>query len=62
MKKNVIVLLCDQLQKKVTDPDSACIMENLSRLREDSVVFDQAHAANAICSPSRASLTALLIP
>ncbi len=62
MKKNVIVLLCDQLQKKVTDPDSACIMENLSRLREDSVVFDQAHAANAICSPSRASLMTGRLP
>lgn len=61
-KKNVIVLLCDQLQKRVTDPDHICIMENLSRLREDSVSFTQAHAANAICSPSRASLMTGKLP
>ncbi len=62
MKKNLIVLLCDQLQKQVTSPDNPCIMENLQKLQQDSVVFQQAHTANAICSPSRASFMTGRLP
>ena len=61
-KKNIIFIICDQLQKRTTEKDSPCIMPNLQRLRNDSVDFPNAHTANAICSPSRASLMTARLP
>ena len=62
MKKNIVVLISDQMQKRAVLDDKRCIMPNLRRLQEDSVTMENAHAVNAICSPSRASLISGLLP
>ena len=61
-KKNIIFLISDQMQKHAVMDDPRCIMPNLHALQEDSVTMGNAHAVNAICSPSRASLISGLLP
>ena len=61
-KPNVIFLLQDQMQQQVLRQDSNCLMPNLHRLIDDSVLFEQAHTCNAICSPARASLLTGTLP
>ena len=61
-KPNVIFLIQDQMQQRVLDPASGCRMPNLRSLMADSVVFEQAHTCNAICSPARASLVTGVLP
>ena len=55
---NVIFLIQDQMQQRVLDPASGCRMPNLRSLMADSVVFEQAHTCNAICSPASGRRTA----
>jgi choline-sulfatase len=59
---NIIFLISDQMQKKVIDPKSQCIMPNVRRMATDGVSFKNAHTINAICSPSRASLITGVLP
>lgn len=61
-KPNIIFLIQDQMQQKVIQEESGCIMPNLQRLMKDGVVFEQARTCNAICSPSRASLLTATLP
>jgi arylsulfatase A-like enzyme len=50
------------MQQNVINKESGCIMPNLHMLMDDSVVFEQAHTCNAICSPARASLMTGTLP
>ncbi len=61
-KKNIIFLISDQMQKRAVIDDPRCIMPNLRELEKDSVLMENAHSVNAICSPSRASLISGLLP
>ena len=61
-RPNILFLLSDQMQKQVLDPGHPCQMPNTRRLMEQSVVFNNAHTCNAICSPSRASLLTGMLP
>ena len=60
--KNIIFLMCDQLQRKaVFDADKAIVPE-LRELEKDSIDFPRTHAVNAICSPARASIITGMLP
>ena len=59
---NVIFLIQDQMQQKVTWEISECRMPNLRKMMEDGISFTNAHTCNAVCSPSRASLLTGTLP
>ena len=61
-RPNIIFLIQDQMQEQVIHPESGCLMPNLNALTEDSMVFENAHTCNAICSPARASLITGTLP
>ncbi len=62
MKPNVLFLMVDQMQGRVLDPNHLCRTPNLDKLAQRGVRFTRAYAANAVCSPSRASLMTGLLP
>jgi arylsulfatase A-like enzyme len=55
-KPNILILMCDQLQGRVFDPDHVCQTPNLDRLASRGIRFRRAYTPNAVCSPARASL------
>lgn len=61
-KPNILFLITDQQQKATVDSGCACAMPNLQAIAADGIRFERAHASNAICSPSRASLMTGLLP
>lgn len=61
-KKNVILLMCDQMAQSVITDNSQCIMPNAKELIKDSVFCSRSYSSNAICSPARASLISGMLP
>lgn len=61
-KPNIIFLIQDQMQQRVLQEQSGCILPNLRSMMKDSMVFEKAYTCNAICSPSRASLLTGTLP
>jgi len=61
-KKNVVVILCDQMQQRAVMQEGKAKMPNLKALQLDAITFSNAHTVNAICSPSRASLITGVLP
>lgn len=61
-RPNIIFLIQDQMQQQILKEASQCIMPNLRQLMQDGILFEGAHTANAICSPSRASLLTGTLP
>ncbi|MDD7200397.1 MAG: sulfatase-like hydrolase/transferase [Sphaerochaetaceae bacterium] len=61
-KKNIVIILSDQMQQKTVMDESKAIMPNLRNLQKNAVTFCNAHSVNAICSPSRASMLTGLLP
>ena len=61
-KPNIIFLIQDQMQYKVLEESSGCLLPNLKNLIKDGIGFHQAHTCNAICSPARASLLTGTLP
>lgn len=59
---NILVLMCDQMQAQVLDPDHPCRTPNLDRLAARGLRFQRAYGSNAICAPARASLMTGLLP
>lgn len=55
-RPNLLILMCDQLQGRVFDPDHVCQTPNIDRLAGRGVRFSRAYTPNAVCSPARASL------
>jgi arylsulfatase A-like enzyme len=53
---NILVLMCDQLQGRVFEPDHPCQTPNLDALAARGIRFRRATTPNAVCSPARASL------
>ncbi|MCP4640448.1 MAG: sulfatase-like hydrolase/transferase [bacterium] len=62
MRPNVLVLMTDQMQGRVLDPDHVCQTPNFDRLAARGVRFTRVHTSNAVCSPARASLMTGLLP
>ena len=60
--KNIIFLVCDQLQRKAVSDEDKAVVPNLRGLEADSVTFPRAHSVNAICSPARASIITGVLP
>jgi choline-sulfatase len=50
---NVLVLMCDQMQGRVLQRGTACIIPNFDMLADSGMRFDSAYTPNAVCSPSR---------
>lgn len=61
-RPNFLILLADQMQARVLDPEHPCQTPNLDRLRQRGLQFTRAYAPSATCSPSRASLMTGLLP
>ena len=61
-KPNILFLMTDQMQGRVLDPQHPCQTPNMNRLIHKGVRFKNAYPANAVCSPSRASLMTGLLP
>ena len=61
-KPNILILMCDQLRGDVIRPDHRCLTPNLDRLHARGLRIEHGYAANAICSPSRASMMTGLMP
>ncbi len=59
---NILILMADQMQAAVLDPEHVCRTPNLDRLMQRGVRFTHAYTPNAICSPTRASLMTGLLP
>lgn len=57
-KRNVLVILCDQLRRDFIGPygSEAVTTPHLDRLAHEGVVFDNALAASPVCAPCRASM------
>ena len=61
-RPNVLILMTDQMQGRVLNPDHPCRTPNLDALAARGVRFPRAYTPNAICSPARASLMTGLLP
>ena len=61
-RPNILFLMTDQMQGRVLDPGHPCQTPNMDRLIQMGVRFKNAYPANAVCSPSRASLMTGLLP
>lgn len=61
-KPNIIFFIQDQMQQRVLNKESGCIMPNVQELIKDSIYYSKAYTCNAICSPSRASLMTGTLP
>ncbi len=61
-RPNVLILMTDQMQGRVLDPEHPCRTPHLDRLAARGVRFPRAYTPNAICSPARASLMTGLLP
>ena len=59
---NLLILMADQMQAQVLEPDHICRTPHLDRLAQRGVRFTHAYTPNNICSPSRASLMTGLMP
>ncbi|MBV7334110.1 sulfatase-like hydrolase/transferase [Chloroflexi bacterium TSY] len=59
---NLLILMADQMQAQVLEPDHICRTPHLDRLAQRGVRFTQAYTPNNICSPTRASLMTGLMP
>ena len=55
--KNILFLQCDQLNASVLDVYGGPVhTKHISRLAQQSVVFDAAYCSTPLCTPSRASM------
>jgi len=61
-KPNFLILLADQMQGAVLNPDHACSTPNLDRIARRGLRFTRAYTPNPVCSPARASLMTGLLP
>lgn len=59
---NLLILMADQMQAQVLEPDHICRTPHLDQLAQRGVRFTRAYTPNNICSPSRASLMTGLMP
>ena len=59
---NVLVFMVDQMQGQVLEPGHPCRTPNMDRLIERGICIQRAYPANAICSPSRASMMTGVLP
>jgi arylsulfatase A-like enzyme len=59
---NLLILMTDQMQERVLDPESPCITPNLDKLAAGGVRFKNAYSSNAVCSPARAGIMTGLLP
>lgn len=61
-KTNLIVILTDQFSSLLLDDESPCPLENLNRLKADSLSFSRYYTCSPICSPARGSIMTGLYP
>jgi len=61
-RRNVLILMADQMQGRVLDPEHPCQTPELDRLCARGVRVRGAYTPNPICSPARASLMTGLLP
>lgn len=62
MPPNVLLLVSDSQQARTVAPDSPCRTPNVDRIAATGTRFARCHAANPICSPSRATLMTGVLP
>lgn len=62
MKPNILILMADQMQGRLLEPDHPCKTPNLDRLASRGVRFRNGYTTNAVCSPARAGLMTGLLP
>jgi arylsulfatase A-like enzyme len=61
-KPNILLLMTDQMQGRVTFPNHPCKTPNLDSISKQGTLFKRAYTPNAVCSPARASLMTGLLP
>lgn len=61
-RPNILILMADQMQGQVLEPNHPCKTPHLDALAGRGVRFRNAYTANAVCSPARASMMTGLLP
>ena len=61
-RPNVLVLMSDQMQGRVLEPESPCRTPHLDALASRGVRIRHGYTPNPVCSPARASLMTGLLP
>ena len=61
-KINLLILMADQMQARILEPDSPCVTPNLDKLLARGVRFENAYTSNPVCSPARAGIMTGLLP
>lgn len=61
-RPNVLVLMADQMQGRVLDPESPCRTPRLDALAARGARVRRGYTPNPVCSPARASLMTGLLP
>lgn len=61
-RPNILFLMADQLQRRMTDSDHPCRTPTFSRLADRGMRFERAYTSNAVCSPARAGIMTGLLP